>query len=154
MDASTGNLKTAWDRTDKANQLNAERNKALVSAGATIQSTNINAHAGIQEALIHKQAALEAAGIQRESMKDYRTALIDDARTKQVQDMYKNHYAEVVQDPRFKLDAVKAQAEVNRRMQQDLKFYPTLAQYYNPTTGGASGASTSNAGWGQAKVVP
>jgi hypothetical protein len=61
MDASTGNLKTAWDRTDKANQLNADRNKALVSAGATIQGANINARAGIQEALIRERGSLAAA---------------------------------------------------------------------------------------------
>lgn len=50
MDASTGNLKTAWDRTDKANQHNMERNKALATGYTTLTDAAMRTSATVAAA--------------------------------------------------------------------------------------------------------
>ena len=65
MDASTGNLKTAWDRTDKANQHNMERNKALATGYTTLTDAAMRSNATVKAAGIGAtadQRMLEALG--------------------------------------------------------------------------------------------
>lgn len=65
MDASTGNLKTAWDRQDKAKQANAERDKLMATAYANITDTTVKANATVKAAGISAtadQRTLEALG--------------------------------------------------------------------------------------------
>lgn len=65
MEASTGNLKTAWDRQDKARQLGAERDKLLASAYTSISDATIRAGATVEAAKIGSTGelrGLEALG--------------------------------------------------------------------------------------------
>ena len=65
MEASTGNLKTAWERQDKAKQIGAERDKLLASAYTSISDATIRAGATVQAAQISSTGelrGLEALG--------------------------------------------------------------------------------------------
>lgn len=65
MDASTGNLKTAWDRQDKAKQIQADRDKLMATAFTNITDTITRANATVKAAGIGAgadQRMLEALG--------------------------------------------------------------------------------------------
>lgn len=101
--------------------------------------------AGIVQQNMASSAALGAAKMNRDAMGDYRNA-------SQVENIRKNIDAKLGDDPKYKFDAAKRAAEVERRLQIELQRYPNLAQYgVLPTKGDASGVSTQ--GWGQATVI-
>ena len=85
-----------------------------------------------------------SANAYKESAQAYRDQYLEQRDIAQVEGMRKNIYDEVIKDPRYKVNSAAANAEVTRRLQEQLKNFPRLAQYATlPTTGGASGASTA-----------
>lgn len=65
MDASTGNLKTAWERQDKAKQIQADRDKIMATAFSNITDATIRSNATVKAAGIGAgadQRMLEALG--------------------------------------------------------------------------------------------
>lgn len=138
MKAKAADKKGDMDAFQKHTESVAERNAKIdqykTSGVATLLGHSMSANAQIS-----------AAKMNREAMGDYRNS-------SQVETIRKNIDAKLGDDPKYKFDAAKRAAEVERRLQIELQRYPNLVGYAgSPTTGGASGAS--NQGWGQAKVV-
>lgn len=94
--------------------------------------------AGIIQQNMASSASLSAAKINRDAMGDYRNA-------GQVETIRKNIDAKLGDDPKYKFDATKRAAEVERRLQIELQRYPNLVGYAgSPTGGGAPSALKYN----------
>lgn len=138
MRAKAADKKGDMDAYQKHIEAVAERN-------AKIEGYKVSGVAQLLSHQMSSSATLGAAKYNREAMSDYRNA-------GQVETIRKNIDAKLGDDPKYKFDAAKRAAEVERRLQIELQRYPNLAQYgVLPTKGDASGVSTQ--GWGQATVI-
>lgn len=142
-----GDLDAYEKYTDKIAERNSKIDQLRTSGLATMAAHTISG----QYSLAGHQATASAY---KESAQAYRDAQIEQRDIAQVEGMRKNIYDEVIKDPNYKYNSAAANAEVTRRLQAQLKNFPRLAQYATlPTTGGATGATGSTTGWGQAKVI-
>lgn len=140
MKAKAADKKGDMDAYQKHTESVAERNAKIDQYKTS----------GVAQLLGHQMSAsatLGAAKYNREAMGDYRNS-------SQVETIRKNIDAKLGDDPKYKFDAAKRAAEVERRLQIELQRYPNLVGYAgSPTGGGATPTLKYNEKTGQLDKV-